>query len=343
MMQTIQIKKFSVGLALTAGLLFGSWAALAQQKPKAQPKVDNSQVDDSRGFWPPEFRPAAPAGAKPRPGTYRPAKGTRPMPATVKPSEEAPNGLGVTLWLLRPAQEFKAATPAPPPTRSNQPKPTPTPAEEIARVLVKKKVGNSERTDEMIPERIESNTPLKVGQLLRLSVEVPQDGYLYVIDREKYTDGSIGDAFLIFPSNPKSDEHLVRAGRIIELPDSKEYVFEVKLRSETENKTLSGELLSFLVSPRPLDGIPAADTEGLIRLPDAMVTEWETKWGQNTVLGQAELETGKGRARTRSEQNALTGNSQGLTQADPLPQTVFTVAVKRGSPYMVKMPLTIGK
>lgn len=342
MMQTIQVKQFSVGLALTAGLLFGSWAALAQQKPKAEP-----QVDRSRGFWPPEFRPAAPAGAKPRPGTYRPAKGTRPVPATVKPSEEVPNGLGVTLWLLRPAQEFKAPTPAPAANRSNQTKPETKPEpkrdEEIARVLVKKKVGNSERTDEMIPERIEANTPLKVGQMLRLSVEVPQDGYLYVIDREKYTDGTIGDAFLIFPSNPKSDEHRVTAGRIIELPDSKDYVFEVKLRSETENKTLSGELLSFLVSPRPLDGIPAADAEGLIRLPNALVSEWETKWGQNTVLSQAELETGKGRARTRSEQNALTGNSQGLTQADPLPQTVFTVAVKRGSPYMVKMPLTIGK
>ncbi len=327
-MQPIQIKKFSVGLALTASLLFSAWAALAQQKPKAQP-----QVDGSRGFWPPEFRPAAPAGAKPRTGTYRPTKGTRPT--TLKPGAEPLNGLGVTLWLLRPA-----STPTPAPGRS-QPKPAPT--EEIARVLVKKKVGNSERTDEMIPERIEANTPLKVGQLLRLSVEVPQDGYLYVIDREKYTDGSIGDAFLIFPSNPRSDEHLVKAGRIIELPDSKDYVFEVKLRSEMENKALSGEVLSFLVSPRPLDGIPAADAEGLIRLPDAMVAEWESKWGQNTVLGQAELETGKGRARTRSEQNALTSNSQTLTQADPLPQTVFTVAVKRGSPFIVKMPLTIGK
>lgn len=339
MMQPIQVKKFSVGLALAASLLFSAWATLAQQKPKAQPEADNS-----RGFWPPEFRPAAPAGAKPRPGIYRPAKGTRPAPLP-KPGAEPANGLGVTLWLLRPAQDFKTPAPTPTPAapRSNQPKPTSTPEEEIARVLVKKKVGNSERTDEMIPERIEANTPLKVGQLLRLSVEVPQDGYLYVIDREKYTDGTTSDAFLIFPSNPRSDEHLVKAGRIIELPDSKDYVFEVKLISDTTNKTLSGEMLSFLVSPRPLDGIPAADAEGLIRLPDALVTEWETKWSQNTVLGRAELETGKGRARTRSEQSALTNNNQALTQADPLPQTVFTVAVKRGSPYMVKMPLTIGK
>lgn len=333
MMQSIQIRKFSVALALAASLLFSAWTAHAQQKPKAQPAEDNS-----RGFWPPEFRPAAPAGAKPRPGTYKPVKTTRP--AIVKPGAE-PNGLGVTLWLLRPAESFNQ--PAPANARSNQPKPTPKPDEEVARVLIKKKVGNSERTDEMIPERIQADTPLKVGQLLRLSVEVPQDGYLYVIDREKYTDGSIGEPFLIFPSNPKSDEHVVKAGRIIELPDSKDFVFEVKLRSEMENKTLSGEMLSFLVSPRPLDGIPAADAEGLIRLPEAMVQEWETKWGQNTVLGRAELETGKGRARTRSEQSALTSNSQTLTQADPLPQTVFQIAVKRGSPFIVKMPLTIGK
>lgn len=337
MQQSIQVKKISVGLVLTASLLFSAGAALAQQKPKAQPEADNS-----RGFWPPEFRPAAPAGAKPRPGTYRPAKGTRPAASTLKPGAELPNGLGVTLWLLRPAQDFKNATP-PPATRANQTKPEPKRDEEIARVLVKKQIGNSERTEEMVPERIQADTPLKVGQLLRLSVEVPQDGYLYVIDREKYTDGTTGEAFLIFPSNPKSDEHLVKAGRIIELPDSKDYVFEVKLRSDMANKTLSGEMLSFLVSPRPLDGIPAADAEGLIRLPDTLVTDWETKWGQNTVLGKAELETGKGRARTRSEQNAMTSNNQALTQADPLPQTVFTVAVKRGSPFIVKMPLTIGK
>ncbi len=347
MLQTIhskkfEAKKFGTSLVIAAALCLGAFAVLAQQKRQPPPEQDNS-----RRFWPPEFRPAAPTGAKPRQGTYKPSNTTRPS-TIIKPSDEA-TGLGVTLWLLRPAESFKqpAPTPTPTATRSNQSKPEakpdPKPDEEIARVLIKKKIGNSERTEEMVPERIQANTPLKVGQLLRLSVEVPQDGYLYVIDREKYTDGTIGDPFLIFPSNPKSDEHLVKAGRIIELPDSKDYVFEVKLRSEMQNKTLSGETLSFLVSPRPLDRIPAPDAEGLIRLPNSLVEEWDGKWGQNTVLGKAELETGKGRARTRSEQNALTGNSQSLTQADPLPQTVYQIAVKRGSPFMVKMPLTIGK
>ncbi len=337
MLQAIHSKKFGVGLAIAAALCLGAFAGLAQQKQQPPPEQDNS-----RRFWPPEFRPAAPTGAKPRQGTYKPANTVRPS-TIIKPSAE-PTGLGITLWLLRPAEEKQSS--APPKaanTRSNQTKPEAKPQEEIARVLIKKKVGNSERTEEMIPERIEANTPLKVGQLLRLSVEVPQDGYLYVIDREKYTDGSIGEPFLIFPSNPKSDEHLVKAGRIIELPDSKEYVFEVKLMSELQNKTLSGEVLSFLVSPRPLDGIPNPDADGLIRLPLAMVEEWENKWGQNTVLGKAELETGKGRARTRSEQNALTGNGKELNQADPLPQTVYQIAVKRGSPFIVTMPLTIGK
>ena len=87
MLQTIPSKKFGVSLALAASLLWCGFAALAQQKTKAQPEADNS-----RGFWPPEFRPAAPAGAKPRPGTYRPAKGTRPAPP-LKPGAEPPNGL----------------------------------------------------------------------------------------------------------------------------------------------------------------------------------------------------------------------------------------------------------
>ncbi|MBI1762551.1 MAG: DUF4384 domain-containing protein [Acidobacteria bacterium] len=342
MLPTIQTKKFGVGLFISATLLAGGFAALAQPKRQSQPKQQPQEEENSRRFWPPEFRPAAPTGAKPRQGTYKPANISRPPSTITKPDTES-TGLGVTLWLLRSPSEIKQAA-QPSESRSNQPKKSAQEnKDEIARVLVKKKIGNSERTEEMVPERIEANTPLKVGQLLRLSVEVPQDGYLYVIDREKYTDKTVGDPILIFPSNPRSAEHLVKAGRIIELPDSKDYVFEVKLMSDLENKTLAGEVLSFLVSPRPLENIPEPGADGLIRLPAALVTEWENKWGQNNVLSKAELDTGRGRARTRSEQNALTGNSKELNQADPLPQTVFTIAVKRGSPYLVQMPLTIGK
>ena len=44
------------------------------------------------------------------------------------------------------------------------------------------------------------NTPLRDGDRMRLSIEAPWDGYLYVLNREQYADGSTSDPYLIFPA-----------------------------------------------------------------------------------------------------------------------------------------------
>jgi len=43
------------------------------------------------------------------------------------------------------------------------------------------------------PERISPDTKLAQGDKLRISVEGARKGYLYVIDREQYADGSLGE------------------------------------------------------------------------------------------------------------------------------------------------------
>jgi hypothetical protein len=331
-MNTITDLSKLAGLLLSAVVLaLGSQTTLAQQ-----PEAENS-----RRFWPPEFRPktATPSNKPPRTGRYKPAPSTRPSTLINKPADETA-ALGVTLWLLRSPEEVKqAAAPATAPNGSR----SISANDETARVLVKKRIGNSERNEVMVPQRIEADTPLKVGQLLRLSLEVPQDGYLYVVDREKYADGTIGAPYLIFPSNPQSNEHAVKAGRIIELPDP-EYAFEVKLKSEDSDKVLAGELLSFIVTPKPLEGIPRPNQDdGTIKLTKEQVAAWEVQWGKNIQVQQLELEKGAGKTRTQAEQNALTKAGQELKQEDPLPQTVFQISVKRGSPFMVQMPLKIGR
>lgn len=336
-------------VTLASLLLLSSPAALAQQKPAAQPEEENS-----RRFWPPEFRPAATTPtAKPRTGRYkpvgRPASGGSSITAPSNETAQAA-AMGVTLWLLRSPAEVKP-TPAPPANQANAQANAQAAGqsrgfgqEETARVLVKKRLNNSatETTVPMVAERLEAGTPLKVGQLLRLSVEIPQDGYLYVIDREKYADGTQSAPYLIFPTDPASNEHRVKAGRIIELPDS-ENAFEVKLRSESNNAILTGELLSFIVTPRPLENLPRPDADGTVLLPETQVQGWEKQWSQNLQIKQMELEKGAGKTRTRSEQQALTEPGQQLKQDDPLPQTVFQISVKRGTPFIVQMPLKIDK
>ncbi len=295
-----------------------------------------AQEENSRRFWPPEFRPQATTpSAKPRTGRYKSITPNRPV--TLAQAE--PATLGVTLWLMRTPdevkkEELKQATSGSRALSSN---------DEAARILIKKRVGNSERDQEVIPQRIEANTPLKEGQLLRLSVEVPQNGYLYVIDREKYADGKLSAPYLIYPSNPSGQEHAVKAGRAIELPGGNA-VFEVKLHSEETHAALAGEVLSFIVTPRPLENLPRGNAdESPIKLAEAQVAAWEKQWGKNLRVEQLELEKGAGQARTTTEQKALTNAAQTLKQGDPLPQTVFRLAIKRGNPFIVQLPLKIGK
>ena len=77
----------------------------------------------------------------------------------------------------------------------------------------------SSQSSQWTPERIEVDTPLKVNDRVRLSVESPRDGYLYVIDREQYADGSLGDAYLIFPTRrTRGGDNRVRPGKLIDIP-----------------------------------------------------------------------------------------------------------------------------
>ena len=71
---------------------------------------------------------------------------------------------------------------------------------------------------EWTPERIEADTPLKVSERVRITVESPRAGYLYVVDREQYADGSLGDAYLIFPTTRTRDgDNKVRPGKLIDI------------------------------------------------------------------------------------------------------------------------------
>ncbi len=273
------------------------------------------EAEPSRRFWPPNFRPlAATPKAKPKPAKYRRATPVLPKNAIATASGEAV--LGVTIWRLRPANKT-----------------------DEARLLLTKHGKKSEYT----PERVEASTAFSEGQMVRLSIEVPRTGYLYVINREQYADNTTSDPYLIFPLNPNSAANKVTAGRVVELPpqNDDQSVFELHSFRPDGKPPQVAELLTFLIIPTPLTGLPHATGDDTpIKLPDALVEDWEKRW--SAQVEQLELENGAGQAYTRAEQRA--GNAkQRLTQADPLPQTVFRVSAKPGSPFVVKMPLKIAK
>src|SRR5262245_6485061 len=138
------------------------------------------QDQSMRDIVPEEFVKSRPAGstassAPARRARYKPAA-TRPATSTGahKPDSSNAMQLGLTIWRLRPSST----------------------AESGARIIVH----HDGETDEWTPERIESNTPLRIGERLRFSFESPQTGYLYVIDREQYVGGSMGGPKRTFPT-----------------------------------------------------------------------------------------------------------------------------------------------
>ncbi|MGH9937818.1 MAG: DUF4384 domain-containing protein, partial [Blastocatellia bacterium] len=296
-------------------LLVAACAATFCLTSPLAPAFAQDQDNSSRRFWPPNFRPAAPRPA-PAPKTGRYKRATPALPKeNPSPDSIRDSVIGVTVWRMRPSNNT-----------------------DDARILVKKS------GKDWTPERVEAGAKFSEGQALRLSIEVPRAGYLYVIDREQYADGSFSDPYLIFPHDPASDGNRVTAGRVVEIPnqsDDQAY-FEVKSLRAGGQSPQTAEVLTVIVAPAPLKDLPKRAADGSpLPLPKATVERWEKEW--SAQVEQLELDGGAGTAYTKAEQAAGGNSTQRLTQDDPLPQTIFRVAVRPGKPLLVKLPLGIGK
>jgi hypothetical protein len=191
---------------------------------------------------------------------------------------------------------------------------------------------------EWLPERISTNTRLDQGDRLRVSVEAARTGYLYVVDREQYADGSMGEPYLIFPTTRTlAGNNQVTIGKIIELPgqDDSPPFFTVK-RSRPDHVA---EVLSVLISPTPLEGFQITDKAQ--KLGEAQVNEWEKLWGAR--VGLLELEKGAGQAWSKEEKQAGADVSRALNANAPVPQVLYYQPnAKPTEPVLIKVRLRYG-
>jgi hypothetical protein len=271
-----------------------------------------AQDEATRAITPEKFLKARPAPTAPAPAarpTYRPADPRKP--ALKIPAGSEAVELGVTIWRLRAARTG-----------------------DVARLLVQE----AENTTQLTPERVPVGAPLATGDRVRLSIESPRAGYLYVIDREQYADGTSGDPYLIFPTTrTRGGDNKVAGGRLIEIPAQEDRPPYFTMRPSRPDQT--GERLTIVVTTEPIKEITLGAEP--LKLTRAQVDDWEARG--SAAVERLEMVGGAGRAWSRAEQRAGADGTRLLRQDDPPPQTLFRVVVKQPDLMSVNVVLAHGK
>lgn len=293
----------TMAVLFVSGVVSGV-AVLRGEKPESPDSGSRAIVPEAVVLARPATAAKSPAAS--RHGQYRPLSGD-----VAKALRTAPEGrqVGVTIWRLRPA----------------------TAADTGARILVQEDAS----TTELVPERIGTTTSLRTGDRVRLTIESPEAGFLYVIDRERYASGERGAPYLIFPTSRTRDgDNRVVGGRLIDIPDQGDRPNFFSLRHSRPDQT--EEELTILLTQEPLPDLQIGSKA--LALTNEQVAGWEKKWGDGKVE-RFELAGGAGKAWTQAEQQAGSNPTRLLTQEDPPPQTVYRVAIKPTEPVMVKVQL----
>lgn len=289
---------------LIAALMFISFAAICPVKAQDE--------DDSKDVKADVFVNSRQRGKSRNSAKYRRVSKTSTKDVDLSAKDSSLARLGLTIWRFRPTQ----------------------PNDKTKEIVVEE----DEKPSEWTLERIEEGTSLAPGQRIRLSIEsLSRDGYLYVIDREEYADGTLGDPVLVFPTQKSAAANYVQAGRLIYLP-SATGKFQIKPSASTKEHV--AEVLTLIVAPKPLissDRLGAKST----KLQRVQVENWLKQWETSVV--KFEMDGGAGQVMTQIEQSAAQQNSVLLTQDDPAPQTVFQVAAKPGTPLLITVPLKFAK
>src|SRR5215216_2955146 len=182
-------------------------------------------------------RPNSKKGGKPGPNTrrtYRPASTPQARPSDRFNND--PLQLGLTIWKLQPRGDGRYGS-------------------------------DQYMDDQYVAKRVEADTEFREGDLLRLSFEAPRDGYLYVINRDWFADGSSGETNLIFPR--RGENNRLEAGRLIDIPAQDQSPFKA-----SPKPTQAGEHLIIIVTSTPIS-LPAY--RKTLPISDAQLTEWKER------------------------------------------------------------------
>lgn len=243
---------------------------------------------------------------------------------TAKPTEVE---VGVTMWRLRP----------------------PLPGETGPFLPVRLDDGTDAN---WTPVRVDEDTVFNQGDRVRFTVESQIEGYLYIIYSESYSDGTIGDPYLIFPEKLEEDNRVI-AGMLVAIPDQ-EVDYPYLVITESIRKNYAGEALLVIISPEPLKTMKTLKTDKGLKITSLDVLDeieenaeaqiLSSTDGVGNVLTTAEKDATCG-SRTRQltrQSNKPCGNkTRQLTREDPEPQTRYQMKSYPGKPIAFQMLMNV--
>lgn len=246
----------------------------------------------------------------------------RPRPASASTGQSE---IGVTIWKLRP------------PVRTDK----------AYRLPVK--VGST--IQQWTPERVSVNYRFRAGDRIRLAVESPVRGYLYLVNSEIGLDGSLGEPHLIFPESVEQN-NMILPGMLVDIPDQREDLPYFAMNPKKEN--YAGEAIAVIVSERPLN--IAADPSGKIldikrfeeliagiefdifaRLDNKDKVYSATEAGSACGTKTRQLE------RVKTAELPCGTSTRQMTREEPLPQTIYRVKADVGKPVVAVVELRVDR
>lgn len=254
----------------------------------------------------------------------KPKKPVQPPPANspIKVTE-----IGVTMWKVRPPK-----------------------SREVGKQIPCKDETGTIRM--CIAERVPTDTPFKMGDKVRFAVESSDAGYLYIIDRETFADGTFGDPILLFPES-EQDDNQIGPGMLFDLPDQREedpppyFLFEKRSKG---NSVLTGDMLTVIVSPKPLvfetDKMTGKikDDDALVAMESVAEVEIFNRTDKaDRIFSNAEAEASCG-PKTRSLAREKSGSrpcTRQLFREESAPQALYRVKGQAGQPAVAFVRLSL--
>lgn len=186
-------------------------------------------------------------------------------------------------------------------------------------------------------ERLDTNAPYTNGDTIRLRIQSPTRGFLYIVDQEQYADGTLGQAILVFPTlRTRNGNNLIEAWTPVEAPayPSVWRFTPRKLREGEVRKAQTAEILTIIISPKPLLD-RARITDQQLPLNQGEFEGWQAQWRTSVQQFDVENRVGEVTKSKGVEQEGVEVAGDDEVGG----QTTYLTAVKRGNPVLITLPL----